>query len=283
MMNPGQASFGGSFQQPPQQQRKGCWGRNWKWMVPAGCLGILLTLALLVGGLFFVTMSAMKSSDVYQGALRIAQSSPAAVERLGEPISDGWFVKGNVRYAGGRGNANFDVPLSGPKKSGTLRVWATTQGDEWTYERLDLETEGEAPVSLIDRGRGQTPLGTPVDVEEDADDAAPESEGPEVDATPAPSDAGAVSGGVLDGKAVSKPAPPYPALAKAARAAGVVTVQVTADESGHVVSAEAVSGHPLLREAAVQAARQARLSPTLLAGKPVKVSGVLTYEFVSGQ
>jgi TonB family protein len=282
MMSPSQPSFGGSLQQP-QQQRKGCWGRNWKWMVPAGCLGLLLGLATLIGGVFFVVMSAMKSSDVYQGALKVAQSSPAAVERLGEPISDGWLVKGNVRHEGGRGNANFDIPLSGPKKSGTLRVWATTQGGEWTYERLDLEAEGEAPVSLIDRSREQISLGTPVDVEEDADDAAPEAEEGEVDATPAPSDGRTVSGGVLDGKAVSKPAPPYPALAKAARAAGVVTVQVTADESGHVVSAEAVSGHPLLREAAVQAARQARLSPTLLGGKPVKVSGLLTYEFVSEQ
>jgi TonB family protein len=285
MTNPSQASFGGSFQQPPQQ-RKGCWGRNWKWMVPAGCLGLLLGLATLVGGIFFVAMSAIKSSDVYQGALKVAQSSPAAVERLGEPIKDGWLVKGNVRHEGGRGNANFDIPLSGPKKSGTLRVWATRQGGEWTYERLDLEAEGEDPVSLIDRSKEQMPLGTPVDIEEDADDAAPEAEEAEeaeVDASPSPSDGRTASGGVLDGKAVSKPAPPYPALAKAARAAGVVTVQVTADESGHVVSAEAVSGHPLLREAAVQAARQARLAPTLAGGKPVKVSGVLTYEFALEQ
>ena len=89
-----------------------------------------------------------------------------------------------------------------------------------------------------------------------------------------------ISGGVLNGKATSLPKPPYPPAARAVRAAGAVTVQVLIDESGSVVSASAVSGHPLLRAAAVQAARGARFSPTQLSGQPVKVSGVITYNFV---
>ncbi len=89
-----------------------------------------------------------------------------------------------------------------------------------------------------------------------------------------------VSQGVLNGKAISKPAPAYPPIAKAARASGTVTVQIVVDESGRVVSASAVGGHPLLQQAAVAAARQARFSPTLLSGQPVKVSGVITYNFV---
>ncbi|MEO8574749.1 MAG: TonB family protein [Pyrinomonadaceae bacterium] len=89
-----------------------------------------------------------------------------------------------------------------------------------------------------------------------------------------------ISGGVLNGKATSLPKPPYPPAARAVRAAGAVTVQVLIDESGNVVSASAVSGHPLLRAAAVAAARGARFSPTQLSGQPVKVSGVITYNFV---
>ncbi len=89
-----------------------------------------------------------------------------------------------------------------------------------------------------------------------------------------------ISGGVLNGKAVSLPKPPYPPAARAVRASGSVTVQVLVDESGRITSATAVSGHPLLRNAAVQAAREAVFNPTLLAGKPVKVSGVITYNFV---
>ena len=89
-----------------------------------------------------------------------------------------------------------------------------------------------------------------------------------------------ISGGVLNGKAISLPKPPYPPAARAVRASGAVSVQVLVNESGNVVSASAVSGHPLLRASAVQAARAARFEPTTLSGQAVKVSGVLTYNFV---
>ena len=89
-----------------------------------------------------------------------------------------------------------------------------------------------------------------------------------------------VSGGVLNGKAIYKPQPAYPPDAKAAHAAGTVTVQILVDEEGKVVEEHAVSGHPLLRDAAETAARNSRFSPTRLQGQPVKVSGVITYSFV---
>jgi TonB family protein len=90
-----------------------------------------------------------------------------------------------------------------------------------------------------------------------------------------------ISGGVLNGKATSLPAPEYPAIARQAHASGAVTVQVTIDEGGNVIFAKAVAGHPLLQAAAVTAARQAKFSPTRLSGQPVKVSGVLIYNFTS--
>lgn len=93
------------------------------------------------------------------------------------------------------------------------------------------------------------------------------------------SEKGPISGGVLNGKALSLPKPPYPPVAKAARASGVVMVQIIVDEQGCVISARAVSGHPLLQAAAVQAARYACFSPTRLSGVPVKVTGVITYNF----
>jgi TonB family protein len=86
-------------------------------------------------------------------------------------------------------------------------------------------------------------------------------------------------GGPLNGKAISIPTPEYPAIARQAQASGAVTVQVTVDEEGNVVSARAVSGHPLLRAAAVAAAQKAKFSTTKVNGEAVKVSGVLTYFF----
>ena len=91
----------------------------------------------------------------------------------------------------------------------------------------------------------------------------------------------ALSGGVLNGKAISLPLPQYPEIAKAAKASGTVMVQVTIDEEGNVISAEPVSGHPLLRAVSVTAAKQAKFSPTKISGHPTKVTGVVTYTFVA--
>jgi TonB family protein len=89
-----------------------------------------------------------------------------------------------------------------------------------------------------------------------------------------------ISGGVLNGKALYLPAPDYPPEARAAGVSGTVVVQVTIDEAGNVISAKAISGHPLLQQACVNAVLQARFSPTSLMGEPVKVTGVITYNFV---
>ena len=90
-----------------------------------------------------------------------------------------------------------------------------------------------------------------------------------------------VSLGVVNGKAISLPKPPYPPAAKAVKAQGEVNVQVTIDETGKVTAANAVSGNSLLRDAAERAARSARFAPTLLSNQPVKVSGVIVYRFAA--
>lgn len=89
-----------------------------------------------------------------------------------------------------------------------------------------------------------------------------------------------IIGGVVNGKALSLPKPSYPYEARGARAGGAVSVQVLISEEGKVITAHAVSGHPLLQFAARAAACEARFSPTKLEGHPVKVSGVITYNFV---
>ena len=73
--------------------------------------------------------------------------------------------------------------------------------------------------------------------------------------------------------------PDYPKAAKAVKAAGVVFVQITIDEEGKVESAQAISGHPLLRAATAEAAKNSKFKPTIVAGKPVKVTGLLVYNF----
>jgi len=82
------------------------------------------------------------------------------------------------------------------------------------------------------------------------------------------------------GQVLELPKPEYPPIAKAAHASGAVEVQVLVDFDGTVVAATAISGHPLLQAAAVNAARKARFTPMMQDGEPVKVVAVIQYNFV---
>src|SRR4051794_10306523 len=92
-----------------------------------------------------------------------------------------------------------------------------------------------------------------------------------------------ISAGILNGKAISLPKPAYPEDAMKAKLGGTVKVQILIDENGKVISAQAVSGleNVSLRMASEAAALKATFSPTLLSGQPVKVSGVIVYNFVA--
>jgi hypothetical protein len=85
-----------------------------------------------------------------------------------------------------------------------------------------------------------------------------------------------IAGGMLNGKAIYLPIPEVPP----GDASGVVLVAILIDEHGSVIEARAVSGPQHLHQAAVNAARLARFTPTLLMGEAVKVSGTLSYNFV---
>jgi periplasmic protein TonB len=150
--------------------------------------------------------------------------------------------------------------------------------DQWIKINLDRRP-------LVDGAPSWTGIGSQVGVPglsdpKDAPPPPPPTPTPVVKpaATPAPAPK-IVSGGVLQGKSIKKVHPPYPPIARAARASGAVSVQVTISEEGRVIEAAVIGGHPLLREAALQAARQWLFQPTELSGVPVKVQGILTFNF----
>lgn len=126
---------------------------------------------------------------------------------------------------------------------------------------------------------GTTPAGIVVPASNETDPLPP----PRVKATPAPAkppEQVRLSSVLISSKIIDKPAPAYPAIAKQVGAQGAVTVEILIDEQGRVVSARATNGHPLLRAAAQSSAYQARFSPTSISGHAVKVSGVITYNFI---
>lgn len=89
-----------------------------------------------------------------------------------------------------------------------------------------------------------------------------------------------MGGSVQEAKLIRKVEPEYPELAKRARVQGVVILQVLVDEQGNVADVKIIRGHPLLNQAAVEAVKQWKYSPTLLNGEPVPVVATVTVNFV---
>jgi TonB family protein len=85
----------------------------------------------------------------------------------------------------------------------------------------------------------------------------------------------------LNGRALKLPIPEYPTQARMVGASGTIIVKVIIDEQGNVIAAQAIGGHPALKASAEKAARQARFTPTQEQGRPIKVLGKVTYNFVS--
>ena len=86
----------------------------------------------------------------------------------------------------------------------------------------------------------------------------------------------------LTGQARHRVQPPYPPTAKAAGIQGAVVVEITMDERGNVIGSRVVSGHPLLREAALSASWGWKFTPTTINEVPVKVIGTITFNFKLG-
>jgi len=157
---------------------------------------------------------------------------------------------------------------------GKKDILAIRPGEKFKIGQENIRASN--PSTGIERGEGGgSGLSRVTETRQEEDDQPPP---PKPSPTKTPPKV--VSKGVINGEAISLPQPVYPAPAKALRLSGDVTVQVTIDEEGNVISAVATSGHPLLKQAAVDAARRAKFKPTLLSGQPVKVTGIITYKFV---
>src|SRR5688572_25230223 len=140
----------------------GWWSRNWKWAVPSGCLMVVLLAFGGCVGLVATVFGMMKNTGAYEQAMTRLQVSPAAIAVLGEPIRAGWMVSGNVSENGATGEANYSVPVSGPRGSGTLYVEARKSTGRWTFQVLTLVPDGGGePVDL--RTPDEAALPPPVD------------------------------------------------------------------------------------------------------------------------
>ena len=137
---------------PPPQGKT-----NW-----SGCLkgcaigcGILVIIAAVgIAGLVLFVFKAIKSSDVYTGALHRAQNDPRVIAALGTPIEDEWWVFGNVNINNDHGTANITIPIHGPKGKARIECEADRDNNSWRYTRLVVKGAGD-PIDLLNAPAGQ--------------------------------------------------------------------------------------------------------------------------------
>lgn len=208
--------------------------------------------------------------DVSVEAAKRAKFSPATKD--GKPVESSIGI--NYKFG--------DLPADWPfGSSGTVKQYAAAPRSE-NRAKVATTKDDDKPANPADVERPvKAPKGDDQDVYTIIRDPAPRQDAI-IEAGPSNSTRSTkhISGGVVNGKAIMLPKPPYPPAARAIRASGAVSVQVMIDVNGEVFASRAVSGHPLLRATSVNAACGAKFSPIQLEGQPVKVSGIITYNFV---
>ena len=227
-------------------------------------------------------MTALFSRRAIQrdGVEKIQKNNKNFAELVQKANATGSYSVNNLKESKDAVNARVGFFYQKADHSDSMKlVFALTKEDgAWKVDNIgggELEEITDLASSELKNPpvRKPEPLETPPPVES----VAPLESVPP--APPLPNSHAPISGGVLNGKAISLPEPAYPPMGRAVKASGTVVVQVTVDEKGNVISARAVSGHPLLRATSVAAALRAKFSPTKLSGEPVKVNGVVNYNF----
>ena len=106
--------------------------------------------------IFSIVAGSIKSSWAYTEGVDLASRHPDVVADLGEPITVGWFISGSVSVSGSSGEADFSIPLRGPKGRGTLYVIAKRRAGEWAFELAEVDVQGRTDrISLLSEGGGR--------------------------------------------------------------------------------------------------------------------------------
>jgi hypothetical protein len=139
-------------------QRRSWLGRNWGKLLAAA----FLCAVLFVVGIVTLLMGAMRGSDVAKEAVARAQTNLIVMQRLGNPIAEGWFVGGSINVQPGSGDANLSVPISGPKGKGTVYVTAQKTAGTWAYSVMVATVDGSSDkIDLLANATATVPEPNP--------------------------------------------------------------------------------------------------------------------------
>lgn len=142
--------------QAPMQQ--GNWfSRNWKWLLPVGCMVPLVCCGGIGGVAYFAASTMIKGSGAFTQAFAKASDNAEVKEALGAPLTPGFGMSGSMKETNGNGNADFSVPIQGPKGSGSLHVVGRSRSGVWKFERIDVEAGGKTIDVLSAGGADELP------------------------------------------------------------------------------------------------------------------------------
>jgi len=114
--------------------------------ITPGCLWAIVILVAILGFvavLVFSIFGAFTSSEPYQHALAVARSDETVTSIMGTPINTGFLAMGSLSESGISGDADLQIPISGPKKSGTLYVTAQRRNGRWVYFTLAVNVDNQ--------------------------------------------------------------------------------------------------------------------------------------------
>jgi hypothetical protein len=124
----------------------------WIWIVPLVLVSVIVSSALCCSGLVVGFYGTIKSTEIYQDTLYVAQSNPQVIHALGEPIKPSFFVAGSIDVLGAFVTAELEIPVSGPRGSGTVYAISRLTAGDWNYILLQMVVDetGER-IDLLSR------------------------------------------------------------------------------------------------------------------------------------
>ena len=132
-------------------QSKSWLNRNCKWLIPSGCLTLILLVALFIGGIFYEVTSVLKDSEEYRESMTALQNNKLVVEKLGSPIETDGIVSGSVTSTNSVKTCDVQVPIKGPKGKGTLFVVGEKRG-KWKYSEMSVYIENtQEKIDLLQK------------------------------------------------------------------------------------------------------------------------------------
>ncbi|GGI56480.1 cytochrome c oxidase assembly factor Coa1 family protein [Winogradskyella haliclonae] len=135
-----------------EQIKKSWFSRNWGWVLGGGCLTLIIVFVVFIGSIVFGVSKMFTSSTPYKYAIEQASANEKVISILGEPIEKDGIMNGNITLNGDDGEADFKIPIKGPKAEARIVVVAIKTNGDWTYERLFVQIkETQEEINLLEK------------------------------------------------------------------------------------------------------------------------------------